>query len=53
MAWHMPNIARNKVASMGMIGYITSLVKKHKWSEGIAPLDKKEDIIGQLVSETE
>ena len=38
---------------MGMIGYTTSLVKKHKWTEGIAPLEKKEDIIGHLMSETE
>ena len=38
---------------MGMIGYTTSLAKKHKWSEGIAPLDKREDIIDHLISKTE
>ena len=38
---------------MGMIGYITSLAEKHKWSEGIAPLEKREDIIGHLMSESE
>ena len=49
----MPTVARNRVASMGMIGYTTSQTKKHKWSEGIAPLEKREDIIGHLISETE
>ena len=53
MLWHMLNVARNKVANMGMIGYTTSLAKKHKWSEWIAPLEKREDIIGHLISETE
>ena len=53
MVWHMPNVARNRVASMGMIGYTTSLAKKHKWSEGIAPLEKREDIIGHLISKNE
>ena len=37
---------------MRMIGYTTSLAKKHKWSEEIAPLEKKEDIIDHLISET-
>ena len=37
---------------MGMIGYATSLAKKHEWSEGIAPLEKGVDIIGLLISET-
>ena len=38
---------------MGMVGYTMSLAKKHKWSEGIAPLEKREDIIGYMISETE
>ena len=38
---------------MGMIGYTMNLAKKHKWSEGIALLEKREDIIGHLMSETE
>ena len=49
----MPNIARNIVASMNIVGYATSLAKKHKWSEGIAPLEKREDITDHLSSETE
>ena len=38
---------------MGMIGYTTSLAKKRKWSEGIASLEMRVDIIGHLISETE
>ena len=41
------------MASIGMIGYATSLAKKRKWSEVIASLDKREDIIGHLIDETE
>ena len=36
-----------------MIGYTMSFAKKHKWSEGIAPFEKREYIIGHLMSETE
>ena len=53
MLWHMLNVGRNRVANMGMIGYTTSLAEKHKWSEGIAPLEKREYIIGHLMSEFE
>ena len=38
---------------MGMIGYAMNNAKKHKRSEGIATLEKREDINGHLMSETE
>ena len=41
------------MASMGMIGYATNHAEEHKWSEGIATLEKREDITGHLISETE
>ena len=53
MLWHTPNVAHNKVASMGKIGYTMSFAKNHKGSEGISPLEKREDIIGRLISEIE
>ena len=38
---------------MGMIGYAMNHAKEHKWSEGIVPLEEREDITGHLISETE
>ena len=38
---------------MGMIGYAMNHAEKHEWSEGIATLEKREDITGHLISETE
>ena len=37
---------------MGMIGYAMNHAKKHELSEGIATLEKREDINGHLISET-
>ena len=39
--------------SMGMIGYTMNHAKEHERSEGIATLQKSEDINGHLISETE
>ena len=36
-----------------MIGYAMSHAKEHEWNEGIATLEKREDIIGYLISEIE
>ena len=41
------------MTSMGMIGYAMSHAEKHERSEGIATLEKREDIYGYLISETE
>ena len=38
---------------MDIIAYALNHVEKHKWSEGIATLKKREDITGHLISETE
>ena len=38
---------------MDMIGYAMNHVEKYEWSEGIVTLEKKEDIIDHLISETE
>ena len=38
---------------MGMIGYAMSHAEKHERSEGIVTLEKREDIYGHLISETE
>ena len=38
---------------MGMIRYDMSQAKEHEWSEGIATLEKREDITGHVISETE
>ena len=38
---------------MGMIGYAMYHTEEHKRSEGIATLEKREDIYGHLISETE
>ena len=38
---------------MGMIGYAMSHAEKHERNEGIATLEKREDINGHLISETE
>ena len=38
---------------MGMIGYALNHAEKQEWSEGIATLEKREDIIDHLISETE
>ena len=39
--------------SMGMIRYATDHAKEHEWSEGIAPLEEREDITNHLIGETE
>ena len=33
------------------IGYAMNHADEHEWSEGIATLEKREDIIGHLISE--
>ena len=38
---------------MSMIGYVMSHTEEHERSEGIATLEKGEDINGHLISETE
>ena len=38
---------------MGMIGYAIDHAEKHEWSDGITSLEKREDITGHLISETE
>ena len=38
---------------MGMIGYAMNHAKEHERSEGISTLEKREDINGHLISETE
>ena len=38
---------------MGMIGYTMSHTEEHERSEGIATLEKREDINDHLISETE
>ena len=38
---------------MGMIGYAMNHAAEHERSEGIATLEKREDINGHLISETE
>ena len=38
---------------MGMMGYTMSHAEKHERSEGIATLEKKEDINSHLISETQ
>ena len=37
----------------GYVGYAMSHAEKHEWSEGISILEKRRDIIGHLISETE
>ena len=37
---------------MRMIGYAMSHAKEHERSDGIATLEKREDINGHLISET-
>ena len=39
--------------NMGMIGYAMNHAEKYEWSEGIATLEKRGDITGHLISETE
>ena len=41
------------MTSMGMIGYAINHAEEHERSEGIATLEKREDINGRLISETE
>ena len=38
---------------MGMIGYAMDYAEKPEWSDGISTLEKREDITGHLISETE
>ena len=38
---------------MGMIGYAIGHAEEHERSEGIATLEKREDINDHLISETE
>ena len=38
---------------MGMIGYAMSHAEEHERSEGIATVEKREDIDDHLISETE
>ena len=38
---------------MVLIGYAMNHAEKYERSEGIATLEKKENIIGHLISETE
>ena len=38
---------------MGMIGYAMNHAEEHERSERIATLEKREDINGHLISETE
>ena len=38
---------------MGMVGYAMNHAKEHERSEGIATLEKREDINSHLISETE
>ena len=43
MLGRTPNVARNRVENMGMIGYTMSLVKKHNEVKGL-PLPIREKI---------
>ena len=36
----------------GMIGYAMDHAEKHEWSDGIATLEKRENITGHLIGET-
>ena len=38
---------------MGMIRYAMNHAEEHERSEGIATLEKREDVSGHLISETE
>ena len=38
------------VTCMGMIGYVMVHAREHERSEGIVPLEERENVIGHLIS---